>query len=195
MATRDSRGRSCFIHSREVKYKGKGERPDPWGKCHSGCNLSCSELCLLEGSVTLRKSLLSGCCYCSQFPTKISLLSSPAMLPLAEKNQNWCMAARVAKLKVREGGIAASPGLHLTPGTSDGPTGETGDLWRQTPGEKLKRKHPSKMRIGEKRVSSSSLGLCRWNDVLGFFFLGFWDMEESTISVIQKGKEKLTGKK
>lgn len=41
---RDSGGRSCFIHSTEAKYKGKGERPDLCGKCHSGCNLSLCEL-------------------------------------------------------------------------------------------------------------------------------------------------------
>lgn len=116
----DSRGRSCFIHSTEVKYKGKGERTDLCRKCHSGCNLSRSELCLSEGLVTLRKSLLSGCYYCSQFPNKISLLSSPAVLPLAEKKQNLCLAARTAKLKVRvQRRIAASPGpgLDLTRGT------------------------------------------------------------------------------
>lgn len=190
---RDSGGRSCFIHSTEVKYKGKGERTDLCGKCHSGCNLSLSELCLLEGLVTLRKSLLSGCYYCSQFPTKISLLSSPAMPPLAEKKQNLCVAARAAKLKVRvQRRIAASPGpgLDLTRGTGDAPTGETAsDLWRQTPGQKPKRKHPSKMQIGEKRVSCSSLGFCRWNS---WFFLAFWDTAESLISCIQKGKEKLT---
>lgn len=157
---RDSRGRSCFIHSTEVKYKGKGERTDPCGKCHLGCNLSLSELCLLEGLVTLWNSLLSGCYYCSQFPAKISLLSSPAMQPLAEKKQNLCVAARAAKLKVRvQRQIAASPGLglELTRGTSDAPARESArDLWRQTSGEKPKRKHPSKMQMGEKRVSSSS---------------------------------------
>lgn len=130
-----------------------------------------SELCLSEGLVTLWKSLLSGCYYCSQFPTKISLLSSPAMQPLAEKKQNLCVAARAAKLKVRvQRQIAASPGLglELTPGTSHAPTRESArDLWRQTPGQKPKRKHPSKMQIGEKRVSSSSLGLRRWS-CLGF---------------------------
>lgn len=51
------------------------------------------------------------------------------------------------------------------------------------------RKHPSKVQIGEKRVSSSSVGLCRWNS---WGFLAFGDMAESTISCIQKGKEKLT---
>lgn len=156
----DSRGRSCFIHSTEVKYKGKGERTDLCGKCHLGCNLSLSELCLLEGLVTLWNSLLSGCYYCSRFPAKISLLSSPAMQPLAEKKQNLCVAARAAKLKVRvQRQIAASPGLglELTRGTSDAPARESArDLWRQTSGEKPKRKHPSKMQMGEKRVSSSS---------------------------------------
>lgn len=134
----DSGGRSCFIHSAEVKYKGKGERTDLCGKCHLGCNLSLHKLCLLEGLVTLRKSLLSGCYYCSQFPTKISLLSSPATLPLAEKKQNLCVAARVAKLKVRvQSRIAESlgPGLDLTRGTGDAPTRKTAsDLWRQTLG-------------------------------------------------------------
>jgi len=190
---RDSGGRSCFIHSTEVKYKGKGERTDQCGKCHLGCNLSLSKLCLSEGLVTLRKSLLSGCYYCSQFPTKISLLSSPAMQPLAEKKQNLCVAARAAKLKVRvPRQIAASlgPGLDLTRGTGGAPAREAAsDLWRQTPGKKPKRKHPSKMQIGEKRASYSSLGFYRWNRC---FFLAFWDTAESAISCIQKGKGKLT---
>lgn len=149
----DSGGRSCFIHSTEVKYKGKGERTDLCRKCHSGCNLSRSELCLSEGLVTLRKSLLSGCYYCSQFPNKISLLSSPAVLPLAEKKQNLCLAARAAKLKVRvQRRIAASPGpgLDLTRGTGVHQRGTAGDLRRHSPGNKPKRKHPSKMQIGER---------------------------------------------
>lgn len=193
---RDSRGRSCFIHSTEVKYKGKGERTDLCGKCHLGCNLSLSKLCLLEGLVTLWKSLLSGCYYCSQFPTKISLLSSPAMQPLAEKKQNLCVAARAAKLKVRvQRQIAASPGLglELTRGTSDAPTRESAhDLCRQTPGKKPKRKHPSKMQMGEKRVSSSPLGLCRWNC---WVFLAFWDMAESAIPCVWKEQGKVNLKK
>lgn len=193
---RDSRGRSCFIHSTEAKYKGKGERTDLRGKCHLGCNLSLSELCLSEGLVTLWKSLLSGCYYCRQFRTKISLLSSPAMQPLAEKKQNLCVAARAAKLKVRvQRQIAASPGLglELTRGTGDAPTRESArDLWRQTPGKKPKRKHPSKMQMGEKRVSSSSLGLCRWNC---WVLLAFWDMAESAIPCVWKEQGKVNLKK
>lgn len=193
---RDSRGRSCFIHSTEVKYKGKGERTDLCGKCHLGCNLSLSELCLLEGLVTLWNSLLSGCYYCSQFPAKISLLSSPAMQPLAEKKQNLCVAARAAKLKVRvQRQIAASPGLglELTRGTSDAPTRESArDLWRQTSGKKPKRKYPSKMQMGEKRVSSSSLGLRRWNC---WVFLAFWDTAESAIPCAWKEQGKANLKK
>lgn len=183
---RDSRGRSCFIHSTEVKYKGKGKRPDLCRKCRLGCNLSLSKLCLSGGLVTLRKSSLSGCYYCRQFPTKISLLSSPAMLPLAEKKQNLCVAERAAKLKVRaRRQIAASLGLglDLTRGTSSAPARATAsDLWRQTPGGKPKRKRPRKMQTGKKRVSSSSVGLCRWNT-------GIW------YSCIKKGKEKLTWEK
>lgn len=192
-----SGGRSCFIHSTEEKYKEKGERTDLcWKSCRLGCNLSLCELCLLEGLVTLWKSLPSGCYYCSQFPTKISLLSPPAMLPLAEKKQNLCVAARAAKLKVRaQRQIAASPGLwlDLTRGTGDAPTQATAsDLWRQTPGEKPKRKHPSKMQTGEKKVSSSSLGLYRWK-TWGFSF-AFWDTDRGAISRIQKGTEKLSWK-
>lgn len=192
----DSRGRSCFIHSTEVKYKGKGERTDLCGKCHLGCNLSLSELCLSEGLVTLWKSLLSGCYYCSQFPTKISLLSSLAMQLLAEKKQNLCVAARAAKLKVRvQRQIAASPGLglELTRGTSHAPTKESArDLCRQIPGKKPKRKHPSKMQMGENRVSSSPLGICRWNC---WSFLSFWDMAESAIPCVQKEQGKVNLKK
>lgn len=190
---RDSRGRSCFIHSTEVKHKGKGERTDLCGKCHLGCNLSLSELCLSEGLVTLWKSLFSGCYYCSHFPTKISLLSSLAMQLLAEKKQNLCVAARAAKLKVRvQRQIAASPGLglELTRGTSHAPTRESArDLCRQTPGKKPKRKHPSKMQMGENRVSSSPLGLCRW------VFLTFWDMAESAIPCVRKEQGKVNLKK
>lgn len=81
------------------------------------------------------------------------------MQPLAKKKQNLCVAARAAKLKVRVQRQIASPGLglELTRGTSDAPARESArDLWRQTSGEKPKRKHPSKMQMGEKRVSSSS---------------------------------------
>lgn len=94
------------------------------------------------------------------------------MQPLAEKKQNLCVAAGAAKLKVRvQRQIAASLGLELTPGSSHAPTREAArDLWRQTPGQKPKRKHPSKMQMGEKRVSSYAGGVA-WV-FLAFFFFG-----------------------
>lgn len=115
---------------------------------------------------------------------------------LAEKKQNLCMAARAAKLKVRvQRQIAASPGLglELTRGTSHAPTKESArDLCRQIPGKKPKRKHPSKMQMGENRVSSSPLGICRWNC---WSFLTFWDMAESAIPCVQKEQGKVNLKK
>lgn len=108
------------------------------------------------------------------------------MQPLAEKKQNLCVAAGAAKLKVRvQRQIAASLGLELTPGSSHAPTREAArDLWRQTPGQKPKRKHPSKMQMGEKRVSSYAGGVA-WVFLAFFFFF----LAESAIP--EKNKEKL----
>lgn len=115
------------------------------------------------------------------------------MQPLAEKKQNLCVAARAAKLKVRvQRQIAASPGLglELTRGTSDAPARESArDLWRQTSGEKPKRKHLVKCKW-EKRGFPPPLKDYA-GGIAGFsLFFGTWQKVQSHVS--EKNKEKLT---